>query len=84
MRIIVDVMGGDNCPEAAVKGVCMAAEQWPATYIMVGDRRRIEQIAAEAGLDIRRFDIVHTESYMTMEDDPLSVVRAKGDSSMAY
>ena len=69
MRIIVDVMGGDNCPEAAVKGVCMAAEQWPATYIMVGDRRRIEQIAAE--------------SYMTMEDDPLSVVRAKGDSSMA-
>ena len=83
MRIIVDVMGGDNCPEAAVRGVCMAAEQWPATYIMVGDRRRIEQIAAEAGLDIRRFDIVHTESYMTMEDDPLSVVRAKGDSSMA-
>ena len=56
MRIIVDVMGGDNCPEAAVKGVCMAAEQWPATYIMVGDRRRIEQIAAErvkARIDIQ-------------------------------
>lgn len=83
MKIIVDVMGGDNCPRAAVRGVCMAAEQWRATYIMVGDRRQIEQIANEEGLDIRRIDIVHTESYMTMEDDPLSVVRAKSDSSMA-
>ena len=83
MRIIVDVMGGDNCPGAAVRGVCMAAAQWHATYIMVGDRRQIEQIAADEGLDIRRMDIVHTEPYMTMEDDPLSVVRAKSDSSMA-
>lgn len=83
MKIIVDVMGGDNCPRAAVRGVCMAAQQWRATYIMVGDRRQIEQIANEEGLDIRRMDIVHTESYMTMEDDPLSVVRAKSDSSMA-
>ena len=76
-------MGGDNCPRAAVRGVYMAAQQWRATYIMVGDRRQIEQIANEEGLDIRRMDIVHTESYMTMEDDPLSVVRAKSDSSMA-
>lgn len=83
MKIIVDVMGGDNCPEAAVKGVCMAAARWQATYIMVGDRKKIEQIAKENSLDIRRIDIVHTESYMTMEDDPLSVVRSKSDSSMA-
>ncbi len=83
MKIIVDVMGGDNCPRAGVRGVCMAAEQWHASYIMVGDKRQIEQIAEEEHLDIRRFDIVHTESYMTMEDDPLSVVRAKNDSSMA-
>lgn len=83
MKIIVDVMGGDNCPEAAVRGVCMAAEQWHATYIMVGDRRQIERVAQENGLDIRRIDIVHTESFMTMEDDPLSVVRSKSDSSMA-
>ena len=83
MKIIVDVMGGDNCPEAAVKGVCMAAARWQATYIMVGDRKKIEQIARENSLDIRRIDIVHTDSYMTMEDDPLSVVRSKSDSSMA-
>lgn len=83
MRIIVDVMGGDHSPEAAVRGVCMAAERWHATYIMVGDRQQIECVAKEEGLDIRRIDIVHANSYMTMEDDPLSVVRAKRDSSMA-
>lgn len=83
MKIIVDVMGGDNSPRAAVRGVYMAAQQWRATYILVGDKRQIEQVAREDGLDIRRFDIVHTESFMTMEDDPLSVVRAKSDSSMS-
>lgn len=83
MKIIVDVMGGDNSPDAGVIGTCMAAQRWPATYILVGDRRQIERVAAENALDIRRFDIVHTESFMTMEDDPLSVVRAKSDSSMA-
>lgn len=83
MKIIVDVMGGDNSPDAGVIGTCMAAQRWPATYILVGDRRQIERVAHENSLDIRRFDIVHTESFMTMEDDPLSVVRAKSDSSMA-
>jgi glycerol-3-phosphate acyltransferase PlsX len=83
MRIIVDVMGGDNAPDETVKGVCQAAQEYHATYILVGDRAEIERVAAENGLDIRRFDIVHTESVITMEDDPLCVVRAKNDSSMA-
>lgn len=83
MRIIVDVMGGDKAPDEMVKGVCQAATEYNATYILVGDRTEIERVAAENQLDIRRFDIVHTPSFITMEDDPLCVVRAKNDSSMA-
>ena len=83
MKIIVDVMGGDNAPEETVKGVCQAAQEFNATYILVGDRREIERVARENKLDVRRFDIVHTETVITMEDDPISVVRAKNDSSMA-
>lgn len=83
MRIIVDIMGGDKAPDEMVKGVCLAAAEFNATYILVGDRREIERVAEENGLDIRRFDIVHTEGVITMEDDPVCVVRAKKDSSMA-
>lgn len=83
MKIIVDVMGGDNAPEETVKGVCQAAEEYNASYILVGDRNEIERVARKNQLDIRRFDIVHTETVITMEDDPISVVRAKNDSSMA-
>ena len=83
MRIIVDVMGGDNSPLETVKGACLAAEEFPATYILVGDKDEIERVADENGLDLSDLDIIHTDSVITMEDIPLSVVRDKGKSSMS-
>ena len=82
MRVIVDVMGGDNAPLEMVKGAVAASKEVNASFMLVGDRNEIDRIAAEEGYDLRRFDIVHTPVFMTMEDDPLSVVRAKKDSSM--
>ncbi|MBQ9773170.1 MAG: phosphate acyltransferase PlsX [Clostridia bacterium] len=83
MRIIVDVMGGDRAPEETVKGVIQASKELNASFILVGNRNDIERIAAENDFDLRKMDIVHTESVITMEDDPLCVVRGKQDSSMA-
>ncbi len=83
MRIIVDVMGGDNSPLETVKGVCLAAVEFPATYILVGDKTEIERVAEENNLDLNDFDIIHTETVITMDDIPLSVVRDKGKSSMS-
>ncbi len=82
MRVIVDVMGGDNAPAELVRGAAAAAEVSRASFILVGDRTAIEQVAAEHRLELKTFDIVHTDSVITMEDDPLSVVRAKKESSM--
>lgn len=83
MKIIVDVMGGDKAPEETVKGALWAMREFNATYILVGDREAIERIAAENKYDVRLLNIVDTKTYITMEDDPLSVVRSKQDSSMA-
>lgn len=79
----MDVMGGDKAPEETVKGVIQAAREFNATYILVGNRFDIERIAKEEDFDIRRMDIVHTDTFITMEDDPLCVVRGKQDSSMS-
>lgn len=83
MRIIVDVMGGDNAPLETVKGVCQAASEFNEKYILVGNKPEIEQIAEENGLDLQKFEIVHTETVITMDDEPLSVMRAKSESSMS-
>lgn len=83
MKILVDVMGGDNAPLETVKGVCAAAKEYDVEYTVIGDREQIEKIAAENSLDISAFQIVHTTDVMTMEDDPLSIRRTKKESSMA-
>ncbi len=83
MRIIIDAMSGDHAPLEMVKGACMAAKEFPHTYVLVGDQNEIARVAKENQLDVSGFEIVHTETVITMEDDPLSVNRAKKDSSMS-
>ena len=82
-RIVVDMMGGDLSPVETVKGVCMAAAELEAEYILVGDRNELLRVASENGLSLDGFEIVHTETVITMEDEPLSVTKAKADSSMS-
>ena len=82
-RIIVDMMGGDKAPAETVKGVCLAADELAAEYILVGDRALLLAVAEEQGLSLDRFEIVDTPTVITMEDDANSVVRGKEDSSMS-
>ena len=83
IRMIVDVMGGDNAPAETVRGAIAAAKEYPADYTLVGDEAQIRAIAAEMGEDLSRFRIVHTEAVICMEDAPTCVMREKKDSSMA-
>lgn len=86
MRIIVDVMGGDNAPREMVLGVLDAAAEYSeqgVEYTLVGDEAAIRAIVEEKGADISSFTIVPTEQVITMEDDPVCVMRAKKDSSMS-
>ena len=82
-RIVVDMMGGDLAPLETVKGVCMAAKELEAEFVLVGNKHELLRIAAENGLSLDGFEIVHTETVITMEDEPLAVTRAKADSSMS-
>ncbi len=86
MRIIVDVMGGDNAPRETVLGALAAAEEYKdqqIEYTLVGDETAIRAIAAEQGADISAFTIVPTTEVITMEDDPVCVMKAKKESSMS-
>jgi len=83
MRIIVDAMGGDNAPFEILKGTYAASLEYNASFILVGDAEQIGQIAEENEYDLRRFEIIDTKVAISMEDDPICVVRSKNDSSMS-
>lgn len=83
MDIVIDAMGGDNAPSEIIKGAALASQKYKSKLILVGDKTKIEKHLKENEADTRIIDIVHTDSVITMEDDPLVVVRSKKDSSMA-
>ena len=83
MKIILDVMSGDNAPLELIKGAVDAAKEYHVNISIVGDESVIRSISLEHKLDISSLDIVHAGNVITMEDAPLSVVRGKTDSSMS-
>ncbi|MBR2340249.1 MAG: phosphate acyltransferase PlsX [Clostridia bacterium] len=83
MRIIIDVMSGDNAPAELIKGALIAVEEFPVDITIVGDETIIEDIVERDNLDLSRLTIVHADDVINMEDKPLSVVRDKSNSSMS-
>lgn len=85
MNIAVDAMGGDNAPLEVVKGAINAALEYKDLNItLVGDEAKIRDISREIGVAIpNNVEILHSSSEVTMEDDPMIVMKEKKDSSMA-
>lgn len=83
MNIILDAMGGDNAPGEIVRGAAEASKTGKYNLILTGDKEIIEKHLASNGADLSKIEIVHTDSVISMEDDPLSVVGTKKDSSMS-
>ncbi len=83
MNIILDAMSGDKAPLEIVKGGVRAKQLYDVDITLVGNRESIERVAKEQNLSLAGIKIEHTEDVITMEDDPLSVVRSKKQSSMA-
>jgi len=82
MKIILDVMGGDNSPAEFISGAIAARKEYNIDIILVGDKNIIANAAEENGLSLDNIEIVHTDIVINMEDQPLSVVRDKSESSM--
>lgn len=85
MKIAIDAMGGDRAPSETVKGAILAADSRnDINIILIGDENEIAEVLEKADLSLPpNVDIVHTDSYVAMQDDPMSVVKDKNDSSMA-
>lgn len=83
MKVIIDVMSGDNAPLELVKGAVLAKNNLGVDIVAVGNEDVIKKIASEESLDINGIEIVNADVVINMEDEAMSVVRAKNNSSMA-
>lgn len=87
-RIALDVMGGDNAPEAILEGALQATSpqgtlKLPADRILlVGDQAVIEAYLREHG-SAGRFAIQHASEVIGMAESPSSALKSKRDSSIA-
>ena len=79
--IILDAMGSDNGPEAAVCGAIEAlAEVDDFSIVFVGSRERLEPLVS--GHFPARVQICDATEVIEMGDSPVNAIRSKKDSSM--
>ena len=84
LTIALDVMGGDKGPLVSIVAAIMAVEKLPyLSLILCGDQNTIQDhLKRQKALNHPQIRIVHTSQVVTMDEKPLSAMRAKKDSSL--
>ena len=88
MVILLDAMGGDNAPDANIKGAVKAINQIEAEVVLIGNENIINKKIKEFyGKDSvseisSRLKIHNTTETIEMEDIPTHAIKNKKDSSM--
>lgn len=82
MKIAVDGMGGDYAPQAIVEGAVLAAQQYNASIILVGDEARLERELDRLQAHKLPISICHAAEVVHMEEAPGMALRKKRFSSI--
>ncbi len=82
MKIIVDMMGGDNAPLAPLQGAAQAVAEYGVEIIAVGDEPMLRKEMAAHGISDAGMTFVHCTETIEMCDEPAFAVRRKKDSSI--
>ena len=90
MKILLDAMGGDNAPDANIKGAVKAIKDVEETteVILVGNKdiiiKKIKEFYGKSDISeiSPKLKIHHTTETIEMEDTPTVAIKHKKDSSM--
>ena len=87
MKIILDAMGGDNAPDANIKGAVNAINKVKAEVVLVGKedviRSKIKEFYGKEMEEVSdRLKIQNATETIEMEDKPTDAIKHKKDSSM--
>jgi hypothetical protein len=62
MKILIDVMSGDNAPLEMIKGAAIASEEFSEEIVIVGDENVISDVAVKNEIDVSRLKIINSKS----------------------
>lgn len=87
MKILLDAMGGDNGPDANIKGAINAINQIKAELVLIGKeeiiREKVKEFYGKTLEEISpRLKVKNTTETIEMEDKPTDSIKHKKDSSM--
>ncbi len=83
INVIVDAFGGDNAPDAVVEGSIMAVQNLGIKVTLVGNEKKIHEIAEKNNYSLVGLDVVHAETVIDVHEDPKSILKSRKDCSMA-
>jgi glycerol-3-phosphate acyltransferase PlsX len=82
MKIAVDAMGGDHGPGVVVEGAVIAAKEFGASVILVGDEAAIYGELARLDPRDLAVEVHHASQVIGMGETPSVALRRKRDSSL--
>ena len=87
MKILLDAMGGDNAPDATIKGAVRASKEVDAEIILIGkedviNQKSIEFFGKKLEEISNKLKIKNATETIEMEDTPTQAIKQKKDSSM--
>jgi phosphate acyltransferase len=84
MRVGIDILGGDFAPEATVRGTILAYNelQSKAKIVLFGDNSRITDLCRQENFDPSKFEIVHTDVNIGMDEYPAKAFAQKPNASI--
>mgnify|MGYP003174635337 CR=1 FL=1 len=82
MKIIVDMMGGDNAPLAVLEGTAQAVKEYGVQILGVGNEELVRRTAADNNIPLDGIELVNCTEVIDMCDEPARAIRSKKDSSI--
>jgi len=85
IKVALDAMGGDFAPQSVVLGAIDAQEELKdkVELILVGDKGKIQMELSQLRVESYPFRIIHAPQSISMEDNPIDVLKRKRDSSIS-
>ncbi len=82
MKILLDMMGGDNAPLAPLEGAAQAVKEYGVEIVGLGDEPQLRALAQEKNISLDGITLVHCSENIQMSDEPALAIRRKKDSPM--
>ncbi|MCH5206578.1 MAG: phosphate acyltransferase PlsX [Oscillospiraceae bacterium] len=82
MKIVIDGFGGDNAPDEVLKGAALAVDKLGIEVLITGEVDTLKSRMQALGVPEKGITLVPAEGVITTEDNPLSVVKQKNNTSM--